>query len=124
MTRNPATTINMASTATQDPYLDLVRATARTIQEWAFWRWLGRRTHFIPWEAYQGLLVRADGEIMDVGACTVAAAYQRLRTANPDRQWPNVGETGKGWSAFLGYVQGASEGRNVLKGGQTNGTDV
>jgi hypothetical protein len=99
-----------------DAYWDLVQATAQTIQDWAFWRWLGRRTHFIPWEAYQGITVRADGQILDVGATTVAAAYQRLRGSNRGRQWPNVGETPRGWRSFLWYVQGEAQRRNVLKG--------
>jgi hypothetical protein len=99
-----------------DAYWDLVQATARMILEWAFWRWLGRRTHFIPWEAYQSLTVRADGLILDAGACAVAAAYQRLREADTGQRWPNVGETPKGWSAFLWHVTQELKTGNVLKG--------
>ena len=100
-----------------DRYQDLVTRTVDTIQDWAFWRWLGRRSQFIPWEAYQGLTVSANGRILDVGACTVGAAYQRVINNRPDLS-VTPGSTPVWWRNFIGFVRAEAVTRNVLKGGR------
>lgn len=95
-------------------YFGLVRTVAGVIQAWAFWRWLGRRSRLVPWEAYQSLTVSMDGWIKDVGVCAIAAAYQKVE--DDGERMPGITRTEDSWRRFVEYVLCECKTRNVLKG--------
>jgi len=105
----------VAASREGDLRMELILRTANLIQDWAFWRWLGRRSQFIPWEAYEGLRVSANGRIVDVGVCTIAAAYQRVVNNRPDLS-VTPGSTLVWWKNFVSFTQAEAMTRNVLKG--------